>query len=428
VGKVLNQRYKVLKKIGEGGFGSVYQGEQLQMGRPVALKVLAPVSARDPALVERFKREVKAACNLRDPHTIITYDFDQADDGLLYMAMELLTGQSLYAVMRRVGPVDPLRAVRILRQVCTSLAEAHQQGIVHRDIKPENIYLEDRPGNSDFVKVLDFGIAKIIGDNPAGQGPRLTATGQTLGTLEYMSPEQLMGRPLDGRSDIYALGIVAYEMLTSKLPFSGKEPAAMIKAHLSEVPLVPSRSRPVGAPPAPEALDQLILQMLAKSRDDRPARIELVAEVLDAIALGLAMDLRAGRSMHESETGPVSVASESGRVAALAAMPPSGPRAAPSPEGPASAAAAPLAVAAPVAGSVPNQARAEGSGSGPNVDPSAVAPPLPKVAPPRNIAPLPKRLRTGDQRLRLRRTLTAVAVVVFATVVAGVGTYWLVRP
>ncbi len=263
-GKTLNGRYLVEQHIGEGGFGDVYRAKQIQMDRKVAIKVLAPGMSQDENLVARFRREAKSACNLRDPHTIITYDFDETENGLLYIAMELLQGETLFDVMEELTLVPAARTAGILEQCCTSLGEAHSMNIVHRDIKPENVFLEHRPDYPDFVKILDFGIAKIVAGDLAA-GPQLTAAGQTLGTLEYMSPEQLMGKQLDGRSDIYALGMLAYQMLTGTLPFSSDSPASIIQWQLKETP------QPVSSlvPTVPQDFDPIILKMLAKERDTR---------------------------------------------------------------------------------------------------------------------------------------------------------------
>ncbi len=280
LGVTLNNRYEVIDRIGEGGFGTIYLGKQIQMDREVALKVLNPYMSDDPKLVERFRREAKAACNLKDPHTIITYDFDQTPDGVLYLAIEYLRGKTLFELLEEAGGLSVERTVHILSQCCSSLAEAHQQGIVHRDIKPENIFLEERPGHSDYVKVLDFGIAKIVSGD-AAQSPALTAAGQTLGTLEYMSPEQLTGKPLDGRSDIYALGILAYEMLTGTLPFESDNPAAIISGHLREQPLPPSKRAPEAG--IPEALDGIVLKMLSKNREERYRDAASLKKDLDAL-------------------------------------------------------------------------------------------------------------------------------------------------
>jgi len=275
VGKTLNRRYLVEAHIGEGGFGDVYRAKQIQMDREVAIKVLAPGMSQDENLVARFRREAKSACNLRDPHTIITYDFDETENGLLYIAMELLQGETLFDVMEEDTLVPAARVAGILEQSCTSLGEAHSVGIVHRDIKPENIFLEHRPDYPDFVKVLDFGIAKIIAGDLA-QGPQLTAAGQTLGTLEYMSPEQLMGKKLDGRSDIYALGMMAYQMLTGTLPFASNSPASIIQWHLKKLPQPASTL----VPTVPADFDPIILKMIAKDRDARYSSVSELREDL----------------------------------------------------------------------------------------------------------------------------------------------------
>ena len=285
IDQVLNNRFKVESKIGEGGFGAVYRGVQLATGRKVALKLLHPEMTKDENLVARFRREGMVLCNLRDAHTITTYDFDQTPDGTLYIAMELLEGKSLHQLFHLEAPLDWKRVFKILTEMCSSLAEAHAQGIVHRDLKPENIYLESRSGNPEFVKILDFGIAKVMrGDSIDPQSAQLTATGQTLGTLEYMSPEQLMGKPLDGRSDVYALGVLAYEMITGRLPFpDAKGPAGLITAQLKQTPLPPSQAHPKGG--LPKAADRAILKCLEKDKNNRYPDVSALAVALqDAIS------------------------------------------------------------------------------------------------------------------------------------------------
>jgi len=267
VGRELNNRYRVERKIGEGGFGAVFEGKQLATGRPVALKILHPHSVADPTVVARFRREAEACSQLRNPHTVTIYDFDQTEDGVLYLAMELVRGESLQAIQHRDGVIEPTRALGILDQVAEALVEAHDKGIVHRDMKPENIMVEQR-GDADFVKVLDFGIAKILSGDGNKAIPALTAIGQTVGTLEFMSPEQLRGKTLDGRSDIYALGMVAYEMLTGQLPFkNAKSTTEVIQFHLQEPAPAPSSLR--ADLTIPPAVDELVLKMVAKSRDAR---------------------------------------------------------------------------------------------------------------------------------------------------------------
>src|SRR5262245_57554971 len=280
---VLNNRFKVESKIGEGGFGAVYRGVQLATGRKVALKLLHPEMTKDENLVARFRREGMVLCNLRDAHTITTYDFDQTPDGTLYIAMELLEGKSLHQLFHEQAPLEWRRMFKILTEMCSSLAEAHTQGIVHRDLKPENVYLESRPGNPEFVNSLDFGIAKVMrGDSIDPQSPQLTATGQTLGTLEYMSPEQLMGKPLDGRSDVYALGVVAYEMITGRLPFpDAKGPAGLITAQLKQTPAAPSVANPNAN--LPPAADRVILKCLEKDKNNRYADVSALAHAMQDV-------------------------------------------------------------------------------------------------------------------------------------------------
>jgi len=297
-GTVLGGRFEVMDKLGEGGFGAVYRGRQLGTGREVALKVLHPEMTRDDNVLARFRREGEVLCQLRDAHTITTYDFDQSDDGTLFLAMELLSGRSLHDLFQQEAPIEWSRMLKIVVQMCTSLQEAHNLGIVHRDLKPENIYLESRPGNPEYVKILDFGIAKVMQGDAIGkdgkQIQQLTATGQTLGTLEYMSPEQLMGKELDGRSDVYAVGVLCYEMMTGRLPFPDAiGPAAQIAAQLKKTPERPSKVRPEMEIPA--EVDELILKCLGKRPPDRyDDMAELRQVILDLLE----------RHEHGSAVGP----------------------------------------------------------------------------------------------------------------------------
>ena len=291
VGRTLNNRYLVKRKIGEGGFGAVFEGTQVATERPVALKVLHPQSVADPTVVARFRREAESCSKLRNPHTVVIYDFDQTEDGVLYLAMELVRGQSLQDIQRASGMVPIERCLRILDQVADALGEAHAKGIVHRDMKPENIMVEERDGE-DFVKVLDFGIAKIKSGDGGKDAPALTAIGQTVGTLEFMSPEQLRGKSLDGRSDIYALGMVAYEMLTGELPFKkSKSTTEIIQFHLQEAPPPPSSLKPEAE--IPPAVDELVQKMCAKARDDRHTTTDDLRQNIDDALKS--MDTRATR-------------------------------------------------------------------------------------------------------------------------------------
>jgi protein kinase-like protein len=284
VGTLLAGRYRVLDRLGQGGFGAVYRAEQVSMGREVAVKVLHRALARDAHVIGRFRREARTACRLRDPHTVITHDFGETEDGTLYLVMELLFGKRLLDLLAQ-GPLPAARAVRIAEQVCQSLAEAHAAGIVHRDIKAENVMVEDRPGEPDFVKVLDFGIAKIVeGDEGEKGPPRITGHGQTVGTVEAMPPEQLRGERLDGRTDLYAVGVLLYRMLCGRPPFVGI-PASVISAHLEHRPQPPRALRP----DIPEALEAVVLDCLAKDPAGRPPSARALREELRAgLAQGLA--------------------------------------------------------------------------------------------------------------------------------------------
>jgi tRNA A-37 threonylcarbamoyl transferase component Bud32 len=269
IGRTLNHRYLIEDKIGEGGFGAVFRGKQIATGREVALKILHPHNSTDQTIVARFKREAEACSKLRDTHTVTTYDFDETEDGVLFLAMELLRGRSLHHLQKSDGVLPAERVLGILDQVAQSLGEAHANGIVHRDMKPENVFVETRGEGStaeDHVKVLDFGIAKMMTGDKEAQA--LTAVGQTLGTLEFMSPEQLRGQKLDGRSDIYALGMMSYEMLTGVLPFQGaKSPIEIINYHMKQQPPPPSKLKE--GLKIPSAVDDIIVKMVAKNREDR---------------------------------------------------------------------------------------------------------------------------------------------------------------
>ncbi len=273
VGTVLDGRFRIDEKLGGGGYGYVYAATQLDIGRKVALKLLKPGLTRDYQVRERFRREGLVLCNLRNEHTITTYDFAQTEDGTMYIVMELLHGKSLKEVVQHETPADWRRMLKLLIQICKALSEAHSSGIVHRDLKPANIHIEERPGNPEFVKVLDFGIAKIVEGEELGMNtlPQLTARGQIVGTVRYMSPEQLMGSALDGRSDIYTLGVVVYRLVTGQLPFPNVlKPAELIAAQLRNTPQAPSQV----ATGIPKSIDRLVLRMLAKDVAQRFADVD----------------------------------------------------------------------------------------------------------------------------------------------------------
>jgi serine/threonine-protein kinase len=215
VGAIIADRYHVLRKLGEGGMGTVYLAEHVKMGRKSAVKVMNPGMTSDPDAISRFNREAANASKISHPNVCAVYDFGETADGMIYLAMEYIEGPSLTKVIADAGALPPARAADIARQTAEALAVAHDMGIVHRDLKPDNIMIAKNRDGSDCVKVVDFGIAKAANN----EAQKVTKTGLVVGTPEYMSPEQLAGDKLDGRSDTYSLGLVAFNMLTGKLPF-----------------------------------------------------------------------------------------------------------------------------------------------------------------------------------------------------------------
>jgi eukaryotic-like serine/threonine-protein kinase len=283
VGKVVGGRYRITKVIGEGGMGIVYEGEQ-QMGttvRKVAVKTLHTELSRDPSVTARFHRECGTVAQLEHPNTIKVYDFGTMPDGTLYIAMEHLAGKPLDKVIEEAGAMAPQRVLKLLRQICGSLEEAHGQGIVHRDLKPENVILVNRAGESDVVKLLDFGIAARTESADAAREAKLTQQGMVLGTPPYMSPEQFTGKALDKRSDIYSLAVMAYEMLTGKLPFDATTPWQWATEHMTSQPR-PFETMEVSTA-IPKPMRDAILRALAKDRDDR---FDTVTDFVTAMASG----------------------------------------------------------------------------------------------------------------------------------------------
>jgi hypothetical protein len=286
--------YRLGELLGRGGMGEVYLATHRMLARPAAIKLIRPevLAAGDVALaqtaVARFRREAEAAARLRSPHTVELYDFGVTEEGTLYLVMELLEGQNLEVLVRQQGPLDPGRAISILRQVCESLEEAHSHGLVHRDIKPANIHLGRLGLREDFVKVLDFGLVRSF-DGPSEES--LTgAAGMTPGTPAYMAPEMAHDRTVDGRADIYSLGCVAYYLLTGRLVFQGDNPLQTILKHLQQPPEPPSG---VTDRPIPPALEELVLACLAKRPEDRPPSAAVLSQRLAQVGreLGLVEEL-----------------------------------------------------------------------------------------------------------------------------------------
>jgi serine/threonine-protein kinase len=236
VGRELPGGYRVQHLAGIGGMGRVYLAEQTTLGRTVAVKVIHPHLAGDDHAAGRFITEARASCQLHHPNSIAIYDFGRTDDGQLYLVMEYLRGRDLARVADAEGPLPFARIVDIIGQVLGALDEAHEQSIVHRDLKPENIVLEPVRSGRDFVKVVDYGLAKMKEPAP---GAAKTVPGFVCGTPEYMSPEQGRGDKLDGRSDLYSVGVVLYQLLTGRLPFEAETPTRLLLAHLADAPTDP---------------------------------------------------------------------------------------------------------------------------------------------------------------------------------------------
>ncbi|HEX2688295.1 MAG TPA: serine/threonine-protein kinase [Kofleriaceae bacterium] len=297
VGTVLDQCFRMDHLLAAGGFGAVYRAIDLRSDAPVALKVLHAKYTRDPRVATRFRREGKMLAGLRDPHTITAYEFGEAPDGTLYIAMELLHGESLYQRFHAGGPLPWWRVVHIARGVCSSLAEAHAAGIVHRDLKPANIHLETRGNDPEFAKVLDFGIAKIV-QGGGRERTQLTQTGTMIGTLEYMSPEQMISGELTAASDIYTLGVVMYEMIAGHTPFADAQTAtAILAAVLTRTPDPLSQYANV-----PPALDQIVARCLELEVPNRFADIRELAGALAGVAE--TGHVRSVRSVHSDPAVP----------------------------------------------------------------------------------------------------------------------------
>ncbi len=280
LGQVFGGKYRVVRLLGEGGMGAVYEGEQ-QLGtakRKVAVKTLHPHLSRDPKIQARFEREVGTIAELEHPNTIQVYDFGSTPDAILYIVMEFLHGKSLADALATGGAMAPERVERILAQACGSLEEAHGRGIVHRDLKPDNVVLVERAGQKDFVKILDFGIAKRAREEDRNE-QKLTQQGMVLGTPPYMSPEQFTGAAIDSRSDIYSLGVMVYEMLTGQLPFKANTAWEWATQHMTQPP-IPIESLAEGGR-VPIAMRNAIARALGKSPNDR---FQKAAEFFDAFS------------------------------------------------------------------------------------------------------------------------------------------------
>jgi serine/threonine protein kinase len=269
-GTRLADRYVVGELLGGGGMAQVYRGQHETIGRAMAIKVLTRDLAHEPSIVERFIQEARAASRIHHENVVEVTDFGETEDGRPFMVMEYLEGEDLGHTLAREGRLPWDRAQPILLQLLAALQAVHEQGVVHRDIKPENIFLLSRLGSSDFVKVFDFGIAKVLRyDAPGGApgGKSLTIKGQLIGTPPYMSPEQCLGEAVDARSDLYTVGVIAYELLTGRTPFVADSPARMLRMHVNDpVPPIAQIAPELEIDPA---VDAILQRAMAKDRDER---------------------------------------------------------------------------------------------------------------------------------------------------------------
>lgn len=281
-GQVLGSRYEIRDCIGSGGMGAIYAARRIHIGDTVAVKVLRPEVVHDAQSRERFQREARAAAKLHHPNAVVVHDFGQDPDGTTYIVMELLEGRSLRQVLSDEHSIEPTRAVGIVKQACAAIEAAHRLGIIHRDIKPDNIILLDSHDGIPHVKILDFGIAKLLDrtDEERETDPTLTQVGTVIGTPNYMSPEQCQGEVLDARSDVYSIGIVLYEMLTGVQPFTAKNSTGVVIKHVTEKP------RPLIAlkPEVPAPVERVVLKALEKKPEARQqSAIDLAREFEAAV-------------------------------------------------------------------------------------------------------------------------------------------------
>jgi len=269
VGTVLSGRYRLDQLIGEGGMGAVFKAHHVLLKQDVAIKILHPGRANDQMIAQRFEREARSASMLSHPNCVEVSEFGVADGGLLFMVMELLDGTELHEVFR--GAVPPGRATELILQVVAGLSHAHDHGVIHRDLKPQNVFVTHKEDGTEVLKLFDFGIAKLVGSEAAGEAK--TQTGLIFGTPLYMSPEQALGMEVDARSDLYAVGVLLYEMLAGRVPFQSEDPVALIRMQVSaEPPPLPDR--------VPPQLSAIVMRLLAKRREDRFPDARTVRKVL----------------------------------------------------------------------------------------------------------------------------------------------------
>ncbi|MBX3214731.1 MAG: serine/threonine protein kinase [Labilithrix sp.] len=292
LGRTLEGRYTIMTRLGSGSMGTVYRAKQHAMGREVAIKILRGDRAIDDTAKARFMREARANSLLASPNTVTVFDFGQSESGEFYLAMELLEGESLGQRLTRVGRLPIPLAVDAARQALRSLSEAHAKGIIHRDLKPDNLFFARMmtsavgsaagDAHEEIVKVLDFGIAKLIRDSDEPMGVVETQAGTVFGTPRYMSPEQAQGKPLDARTDLYSLGVIVYQMLTGRPPFTDNDAVVVMARHIKSVPKRPNEVAPDAN--VPKELEDVVMRALSKDPVERQASADVFAgELLAAL-------------------------------------------------------------------------------------------------------------------------------------------------
>lgn len=303
IGQTIGERYYVHRRLGGGGMGSVYLAEHTSIKKKVALKVIRSELAQSEQMFKRFRQEAKAASKIGNEHIISVSDFGQLPDGTPYFVMEYLEGGDLRNDLHYKGPFKWKRAFSVVEQICEALGAAHQVGIIHRDVKPDNFYRIERHGNPDFIKVLDFGVAKLLD----GDGSVVTSTGIFVGTAEYMSPEQADGKELDIRVDVYGTGILLYELITGSVPFRGKTEFEVLEGHC--VLPVPSMRQKI--PEVPAYAEAVVLKALEKNRDDR---YQTMADLGAALAQARARGERGEDDADDAPSAGDSVARDASRT------------------------------------------------------------------------------------------------------------------
>ncbi len=373
LGATIASRFTVLGRLGKGSMGAVYRARQEAVGRRVALKIVRRDRAYDPETKARFERVARAISSLRSPHTITAFDFGESEDGSWYLAMEMLDGETVGERLRREGRIDWLDAARFATDALKSLAEAHAKGIIHRDLKPDNLFLVRLPemgSRRELCKVLDFGIAKWQSGSDAPIDQLETQAGTVFGTPRYMSPEQAQGNPLDARSDLYSLGVLLYQMLSGRAPFTDDDAVVVMARHIKDEP--PSFAEVAPDSNVPAAIEHAVRQALSKSPADRPqsaedmgALLESAAELVRAQASGTQATQPALATPLPSSVVPAAPRARPWRALALGVASAAllaavwfarRPEAAPLPSAPSAALEAPVQVSEPAPAELPPEA------------------------------------------------------------------------